>query len=279
MEYEQSFIGILTDFGTRAGYVASMKGVILSICDSRIIDLSHDITPHDIQEAAYFLDNVTLYYPDGFIFLIVVDPGVGSSRRILALETKKKHQFFIAPDNGVLDLVIKEQGIRTLHSVENDQYARSSTSHTFHGRDVMAPCVAHLASGVEIDEFGPKVDPRTIVTLDIPEPEFRSDTNTIHGIVLYIDDFGNVVTNIREEQLGRLLVAPGVIMKVSFGSSPSLKTMEMNFLQYYASAPKGDFLCLFNSENRFEVARNQASAARALGSIKPGEHVSVSING
>jgi S-adenosylmethionine hydrolase len=169
-------VGLLTDFGTKAGYVASMKGVILSICDScSIVDLSHEISPQNVMEAALFLENCCGYFPRGFIFLAIVDPGVGTARKMLCFRTRSRGQVFIAPDNGLLGLIMRAHDVDMLVSLENKRYWRETTSWTFHGRDIMGPVAAHVAAGTSIADLGPSMDPGNAVRLTMPPSSEVSD--------------------------------------------------------------------------------------------------------
>jgi S-adenosylmethionine hydrolase len=171
-------IALLTDFGTRDPYVAAMKGVIASRCETRIADLTHDVAPFDVWEAAFFLRDVVAYWPEGTIFVCVVDPGVGTSRRILALESAGR--FYLAPDNGLLHFVLQNAGP---FSVTNDALFLPHGSTTFHGRDRFAPVAAAIANGTRLDELGlPISDP---VMLDYE-----------YGAIIRIDRFGNCITDI-----------------------------------------------------------------------------------
>jgi S-adenosylmethionine hydrolase len=171
-------IALLTDFGTRDPYVAAMKGVIASRCEARIADLTHEIGPFDVWEAAFFLRDVVSYWPEETIFVCVVDPGVGSSRRMLALESAGR--FFLAPDNGLLHFVLRDAGPL---SVTNDALFLPHGSTTFHGRDRFAPVAAAIAKGTRLDELGPRIsDP---VMLDYE-----------YGGIIRIDRFGNCITDI-----------------------------------------------------------------------------------
>jgi S-adenosyl-L-methionine hydrolase (adenosine-forming) len=169
-------IALLTDFGTRDPYVAAMKGVIASRCEAHIADLSHDISPFDAWEAAFFLRDVVRYWPAGTIFVCVVDPGVGTARRILAVESDGR--IFLAPDNGLLHFVRGDA-----YEVRDESLFLADGSTTFHGRDRFAPVAAALANGIPIDDLGPRVDDR--VPLDYTP-----------GAIIRIDRFGNCVTDL-----------------------------------------------------------------------------------
>jgi len=169
-------ITLLTDFGTRDPYVAAMKGVIASRCEARIIDLTHEIAPFDVWEAAFFLRDVVLYWPEGTIFVCVVDPGVGTARRIIAVESEGR--LFLAPGNGLLHFV---DGVA--YDVTNESLFLPRGSATFHGRDRFAPIAAALANGLAIAELGPRIDDR--VPLDYTP-----------GCIIRIDRFGNCITDI-----------------------------------------------------------------------------------
>ncbi|HME55699.1 MAG TPA: SAM-dependent chlorinase/fluorinase [Candidatus Lokiarchaeia archaeon] len=259
-------IGLLSDFGTKDGYVASMKGVIVSICDDcTIIDLSHDITPQNVTEAALFLESCCEYFPEGFIFLVVVDPGVGTARRILCLQTEQNGQIFIAPDNGVLDLVVKQQGVNTLVSIENPQYWRETTSSTFHGRDIMSPVAAHIAAGTNIDDLGPAVDPATMLPLNLPRKSYIHVDGVIAGALLIVDHFGNVITNISTDLLNEAAIEIDDILDIFFVKGKKvLEHLLVPYKSVYADVEPGEFVCLLNSENRFEIAINQGNAGRKL---------------
>jgi S-adenosylmethionine hydrolase len=169
-------IALLTDFGTRDPYVAAMKGVIASRCEAHIADVTHDIAPFDVWEAAFFLRDVVRYWPAGTIFVCVVDPGVGTARRIVAVESDGR--IFLAPDNGLLHFV---RGVA--YDVTDESLFLADGSTTFHGRDRFAPVAAALANGTRIDDLGPRVDDR--VPLDYTP-----------GAIIRIDRFGNCVTDL-----------------------------------------------------------------------------------
>src|SRR5262245_39216853 len=181
-----SVIALLTDFGTRDPYVAAMKGVIASRCDARIEDLSHDLPPFDLWAGAFFLHAVVSYWPAGTIFVVVIDPGVGTSRKIVAVE--RDGRTFLAPDNGVLSLVAGPPAV----SVENDAFFLPGGSATFHGRDRFATVAAAIANGTPLCELGPRVE--AIVALDYTPPSY--DCARVEGTIVSVDRYGNLVTDV-----------------------------------------------------------------------------------
>lgn len=186
-------IALLTDFGTRDPYVAAMKGVIAARCQTAVADLSHEIAPFDILEAAWFLRTAARFWPAGTIFVVVVDPGVGTDRRIIA--ASEGERMFLAPDNGVLSLVVTPQA--EIRSVENATLFLPDASTTFHGRDRFAPVAAALASGHAIEDLGPRLE--SIVRLDYEPPAYGDDV--ARGTIVAIDRFGNLITDIERGRL------------------------------------------------------------------------------
>jgi len=184
-------IALLTDFGTRDSYVASMRGVIASRCDATIHDLTHDIAPQDVVEAAWFIRACERWWGEGTIFVCVVDPGVGTSRRIIAMESNGR--IFLAPDNGLLTFV----DAQTIVSVENESLFLPNGSTTFHGRDRFAPVAAAIANDMPIAELGPRVD--DIIKIDYTPPEYGDDVVT--GTIIHIDRFGSVITDIERARI------------------------------------------------------------------------------
>lgn len=185
-------IALLTDFGTRDPYVAAMKGAIASRCDARVEDLTHEIAPFDVFGAAFFLRDVVGYWPAGTIFVAVIDPGVGTARRIVAAESEGR--CFLAPDNGVLSLVIGSAAV----SVENDSFFLPNGSNTFHGRDRFAPVAAAIANGTALSELGPRVD--DLVRVDYTPPSYGDER--IDGTIVAVDRFGNLTTDIEAAKVG-----------------------------------------------------------------------------
>jgi S-adenosylmethionine hydrolase len=240
-------IALLTDFGLVDHYVAAMKGVMLGICpDAVFIDVSHDIPPQDILGGALELEAVAPFLPGGTVVVAVVDPGVGSARRAIAIEASGLR--FVGPDNGLFSLVgPPTQAVE----LREPRYARSTVSHTFEGRDRFAPAAAWLAAGVGLQQLGPVID--RIVRLDIPRPS-TSDT-TIDGVVLRVDRFGNLVSNITRDDL-RSLEPPFVIT--------AAETTIEGLSSTYSERPFGALCALFGSTDRLEIAVNGGSAAAAL---------------
>lgn len=187
-----AIIALLTDFGTRDPYVAAMKGVIAARCQARLEDLTHDIDPFDILGAAWFLRNVVEYWPAGTIFVVVVDPGVGTARRILAAE--KDGRIVLAPDNGLLSFI----GYNSVVSVENEAFFLPDGSTTFHGRDRFAPVAAVIANGTALAELGPPAG--DIVRLDYTPPSYGPER--IVGTIVAVDRFGNLITDIEAARIG-----------------------------------------------------------------------------
>jgi S-adenosyl-L-methionine hydrolase (adenosine-forming) len=186
-------IALLTDFGTRDAYVGVMKGVILGIAPTaRLVDLSHEVPPQDVRTGAFQLLTSYRYFPKGTVFLSVVDPGVGSSRRALAVRIGD--HYFVCPDNGLLTPLLAREPVLEAVAIESPQHRLAQVSATFHGRDLFAPAAAYLAEELAIEALGPSVAPENLVRLDWPEP--RQHEGTWQAEVVYADRFGNLVTNL-----------------------------------------------------------------------------------
>lgn len=234
-------IALLTDFGTRDPYVAAMKGVLALRTDAPVIDLTHDIAPFDVLEGAWFLSTVVPYWPEGTIFVCVVDPGVGTARRIVAVENEGR--VFLAPDNGLLSFVIRAAG----YSVENSALFLPHGSTTFHGRDRFAPVAAALANGMPLADVGPRIE--SIVTLDYEAPHYGEQ---VRGTVVAIDRFGNVITDIE----GARVPFPKFAMHIG---THTVARLEEN----YGDAAPGPFL-IVGSTGHLELSIANASAAEQL---------------
>ncbi len=188
-------ITLTTDFDQMDGYVGAMKGVILSICPrAELVDITHQIRPQAVQQAAYVLSTVVTYYPPGTVHLVVVDPGVGSERRPVAVQTERAT--YVGPDNGVLSLALDLAPARQAVHLTEPRYRLSPVSATFHGRDVFAPAAAHLACGVAVEEMGKTFPVSDLASLPVPKPEPQPDGGW-QGAILHIDHFGNLITNFR----------------------------------------------------------------------------------
>jgi S-adenosyl-L-methionine hydrolase (adenosine-forming) len=244
-------LALLTDFGTRDHYVAAMKAVALGICpDLTLVDISHDIPPHDVMAGALELAAVHRYFPAGTIFLVVVDPGVGSTRRGIAAEAGDHR--FVAPDNGVLTLVLDAQPPRRLVELSERKYARPTVSRTFEGRDRFAPAAAWLAKGLDLAALGRSAG--VVHRLDLPQ--VRVESAQITGEVVRVDRFGNLITNIDRgtyEALAREAV------EIRAGAH---RVTQM--VSTYADAAPGGICALFGSSDHLEIAANGASAAEQL---------------
>lgn len=257
-------ITLLTDFGTRDPYVASMKGIILGINPKvKIVDITHQIPPQDILEAAYTLFASYKYFPKGTIHIIVVDPGVGGRRKIIALKTKD--YIFIAPDNGVLSLVLQKEQIREIVEVTNRKYFLKPVSDTFHGRDIFSPVATYLSKGIPLRNFGRRI--QRIKELEIAKPEVKK--GKLVGRIIHIDRFGNLVTNIDREILSKLKIKNEKV-KIEIG-----KRKIVGVKRSYVSVRKGKILALFGSSGFLEISVNLRSASKILG-IKRGETVKIS---
>ncbi len=239
-------IVLLTDFGQQDGYVGTMKGVISGIAPGTpIIDLSHDLPPQNLDAARFVLWNSYKYFPPGSLFVCVVDPGVGSTRHILALDTGK--HFFVAPDNGLLDYILAEQRVKHLLRIEERRVMRDSISHTFHGRDIFAPAAAHLVAGYPFTMIGP-MHPYTL-----PDSPFLTPgRGTTEGRVLHVDHFGNLISNLRFHE-----ALPGAAVAWNGQNISTANT--------YAAVSKGELLALPGSHGLLEVAVREGHAAQRLG--------------
>ena len=247
-------ITLLTDFGTLDHYVPSIKGVLLQVAPhAGIVDITHDIPPQDVLQAAMVLRQVWPWYPPGTVHLAVVDPGVGSKRRILA--GQYGGQYVVAPDNGLISVVHRELHVEAVFVVENRRYMLPRVSATFHARDIMAPVAAHLATGLPIDRLGPPTD--HLEVLQIPTPKRLSDY-TIVGEVLYVDRFGNLVTNIdRGQLLPTFQNRTGVEVYLDGNRIGPIQNS-------YHEAESGQPLALIGSNDHLEIAINCGHAATAL---------------
>ena len=254
-------VALMTDFGTRDHYSGVMKGVVLGICpDVTLVDITHDLPPHDIVFAAHELAATYKYFPAGTIFLVVVDPGVGTSRRGLAADAGGFK--FIAPDNGVLTAVFQEAPPKRVVELSERRYARPTVSRTFEGRDRFAPAAAFLAKGIHLEAFGRPVSDYHVLSL--PTAEVKGDA--IVGHVVRVDRFGNVVTNLDRRSCERLTNGhSGIDLRLGGKTVTRL-------VATFADLPAGEIGALYGSTDHLECAAQSASAADALG-VRAGDPV------
>ncbi len=263
-------VTLLTDFGLRDGFVGVMKGVILSrIPHAAIVDISHEIEPFDIA-SAFLLDWAFRYFPEGSVHTVVVDPGVGTQRKVLALETERYR--FLCPDNGVISYIwARPWKVRRLVCAENRSLWLDEVSSTFHGRDIFAPLAAFLVGGGSITHIGPTIT-RPAVLLATPRLQFSH--SKVEGEVCYIDRFGNLVTSIDRASLfawlqGHSLAPDQVFVTIRTTTIAGISTS-------YAAVPEGEPVAVFDGYNRLEIAFNMRRADKILGA-SIGDHVTVSI--
>ena len=248
-----SIITFLTDFGMNSNYVAQMKGVTLSLTDATLIDVTHAVTPHNIREGAFILQTAAPYFPVGTVHVAVVDPSVGTDRRNIFITTSS--QILVGPDNGLLLPAARSLGDFTVYEITNEKYMLDSISSTFHGRDIFAPVAAYITKGVSFEDIGNKID--NFVDMDFGRGEVADNTAT--GKIIYVDRFGNLITNIAGDLLLKLLDYNKKI-KISIGK----KRIEIPFAKSYGFVKKGEFLATVGSSNFFEISMNQGNAAKKL---------------
>lgn len=251
-----SVVTLITDFGDRDYFVASMKGVMLGINNqTRVIDVSHHVTPHSIEEAAFLLNSCYHYFPDGTIHVVVVDPSVGSSRRGLLVTTSRF--FFVAPDNGVLSYIFENELDVEVRQIENRQFRLDSEGATFDGRDLFAPSAAWLTRGQTPGAYGRLVT--DYEKLPIPKPELRK--GVLCARVAYIDHFGNIITNITADDIKSL---QEVTKKNEF--SIQLGDVTLNELKtHYEQGSQDVPSALINSNGYVEIFLQKARASDTLG--------------
>ena len=256
-------ITLLTDFGTRDIYVGVMKGVIKDIApDVDLIDLTHEIPAQDIAAGAFALKSAYAYFPPGTVHLGVVDPGVGGTRRPVAAHIGD--YFYVCPDNGLLSYVLAQDTLHQAVTLDHTQFSRRSVSRTFHGRDIFAPAAARLALGVPLGDLGTPSD--HLVSFPISVPHVCAETITCHA--LYIDVFGNVLTDLTEDLYNTWHVTQCVI-SVAGRDIPGP-------VESYSDVPDGTPLALFGSSGHLEVAVRNGSAVRTLG-LHIGDSITLSI--
>ena len=252
-----SIVTLTTDFGVRDNYVAAMKAVMLNINpDLSIVDITHEIGRHDIMEACFVIANTYHYFPKWSIHVVVVDPTVGSSRRMLVASINSHH--FVAPDNGVLSGLYQDPEDISVYEIQAEHYYLKPLSSTFQGRDIFAPVAAWLSKGVEIENFGEKID--DYVDLQLPVPVV-SEEGQLQGEIIHVDSFGNLITNVTRAQFEDMLeeaVKHKFELRIGDVTLSELK-------RFYAECEKEKPAALFGSTSQLEVAAKQKSASELLG--------------
>jgi hypothetical protein len=253
---DSRIIALLTDFGTRDPFVGTMKGVILGINPSApLVDLGHNLEPGDVRSASFALRMAFPYFPQGTIFLAVIDPGVGTERTAIALEVGGR--IIVCPNNGLPSWVLQDRKPGLVVELTEPRFHLPDVSTIFHGRDVFAPVAAHLSKGAALSDLGPAVD--NLETFDLPQVSVR--TESLEGEVVYIDRFGNLITNIDRESLEKWLAGvDGGRISVQLGSR------DINGIsQAYGDVPPGYTVALISSSGFLEIGLNQGNAAAHLG--------------
>jgi S-adenosylmethionine hydrolase len=259
-------ITLLTDFGDRDSFVASMKGVILTINPhTAIVDLSHHVSPHSVEDAAHLLKSCYRYFPEGTVHVAVVDPGVGSARRPLIAQSED--YFFLAPDNGLLTLILAEDSTIEVREIENADYRLTSPGHTFDGRDLFAPAAAWLTKQEPFASFGRLIDDCKTFTISKPKWEAMA----LVGEIVHVDRFGNLISNLTPQHLEEVCVA-------AKRRQPFIRIGERIIEGLVASYSEGMVeqpSALINSDGRLEIFVKEASAADLLQTGR-GERIEVS---
>jgi S-adenosylmethionine hydrolase len=262
-------ITLTTDFGLNDHYVGTVKGVILNIFpDVQIVDISHSVQAFDVLDGALAIAQSYSYFPSGTVHVVVVDPGVGTARRPILVTSDRHH--FVAPDNGVLSLVYSQEERLHIRHVTAEHYSLQPVSNTFHARDIFAPVAAWLAKGVDPEKFGDEIT--DFVRFNAPKPK-STDGSTMRGIVLKVDRFGNLVTNITPQDAPMLFGADPAPFKISVGKH-EITEIHSN----YSEGSPGEVFGILGSMGYLEIAADRGSAAKIIGSGK-GTEVVVSLQG
>ena len=261
----KKIIALLTDFGNKDFYVGAMKGVIYSICpEATVVDITHQITPYNLKEGSRTLYHTAKEFPPGTIFVAVVDPGAGTKRRSMVLLTLDE-KYFVGPDNGIFNIVLREVGVRKIFQIKNPKWMRQKgVSKTFHGRDIFAPVAAHLAAGWPVEEVGPEIKAYSLLS---SKPAKRRG-NLIEGEVTVIDHYGNVILNIPGELFKELGLTRGGKLHVHFKN----KKVKLKWAATYGAVPEGEGMIIISGGGFLELAVNRGSAARKYG-LEVGEAV------
>lgn len=265
----RAVVTLTTDFGLNDHFIGTMKGVILNIApDAEIVDICHSVQPFDVLDGALTIAQSYSYFPNGTIHVVVVDPGVGTARRPILLSTER--QYFVAPDNGVLSMVYsREERLRVRH-ITGEHYFLQPISNTFHGRDVFAPVAGYLAKGVDGEKFGDEVS--DFVRFNAPKPK-PVDAQTLRGVVLKVDRFGNLVTNFTPVDVPALFRTPPPAFKIIVG-----KREITGMCSTYSEGSPNEPFGILGSMGYLEIAANRAAAAQLIG-VGKGTEVSIVLEG
>ena len=257
-------IVFMTDFGTANDAVAICKAVIYSVApDVRLTDITHQVTPFSIEEGSRFLAGVTPYYPPGTVFLAVVDPGVGTSRKAVIVKSKRG-QYFVLPDNGLITPVIERDGLDSAREITNPAWMiQSAVSSTFHGRDIFSPAAAHLAAGWDYHLAGPEV--AQLVQL-MPKSSTTTDRG-IEGDIIGLDDpFGSLITDIPGDEFKKLGYRLGDKVTVRINKKP----VNLPYARTFMDVPVGESLLYIDSRGRVGIANNEGNYSKKFGITPPG---------
>jgi S-adenosylmethionine hydrolase len=255
-------IVFMTDFGTANDAVAICKAVMLGIApDARIMDITHQVTPYSIEEGARFLAAVSPYYPAGTVFVAVVDPGVGTSRKAIIVKSKKG-QYFVLPDNGLITLVIDRDGLDSAREITNPNWTiQAPISSTFHGRDIFSPAGAHLAAGWDFSLVGPVVPQLVRLT---PKTSTTTDKGIAGDIIAIDDPFGSLITDIPGDEFKKL----GYNLGDKFRIEINKKSVVLPYVKTFMDVPVGDVLLYIDSRDRVGIAINQGNYSKKF-NIEP----------
>lgn len=251
---KQQIITLTTDFGLTDEFVGVMKGVILCHAPAAtLIDITHAIPPQDIREGAWTLFDSYRYFPSGTVHLLVIDPGVGTSRKILALQADD--HFFVGPDNGVFTLLLQKGLVAKAYTLDNQDLFLATISTTFHGRDIMAPVAARIARGMELRHVGNPIDPEKCCRIELPTAEQHGDH--IIGTIIHVDHFGNMRTSITVTDLAHIQNKSTISIQCGKQTIRGLSSS-------YDAVPVGQLLAIFDSRNHLEIAVNRGNGARII---------------
>ena len=262
-------ITLTTDFGLNDHFVGTMKGVILDIVpEAEIVDICHAVQAFDVLDGALAIAQAYSYFPNGTVHLVVVDPGVGTARRPILLSTGR--HYFVAPDNGVLSLVYGREERLLVRHINAEHYYRQPVSNTFHARDIFAPVTAYLAKGVEAAKFGEEIT--DFVRFNAPKPK-PVDAQTLRGVVLKVDRFGNMVTNFTPQDVPALFQAEPLAFKIVVG-----KREITEIHSSYAEGAPNTVFGILGSMGYLEIAANRGAAAQIIG-VGKGSEVNIVLEG